>query len=123
MTQLNAIIGSCLKWWRIRYQGRGNVGDRDSCGLCVKYYEKLVKNNCEGCIIYEQTGLQDCGHTPFEDCNNGSPNGQYSAELQFLFDLIKPQYYPNVTRELRSEGYPMKFRTWMKRAITRKETS
>ncbi len=121
MTQLNAIIGSCLKWWRIRYTGGKDEG-ASNCPLCEKY-----DSRCFDCPI-----IGDCSDTPYQKwcveteiqgydamANNKKEKQLASAELQFLFDLIKPRYYPNVHKELAKGEYPKKFRTWMERAITR----
>ncbi len=131
MTQLQAITGSCLKWWRIRYAGAKDQQNRN-CPLCRKYI------TCFGCPI--ENG---CDNTPYDKwaknsekrrlsppprlewerwCKSSKSKETASAELQFLFDLIKPRYYPNVRKELARGDYPKKFKTWMERAIARKET-
>ena len=134
MTQLNAIIGSCLKWWRIRYQG-GVDKLAVNCPLCKRVENKRGVIMCSRCPVFAKTKERSCEGTPYSEWSHKATcdkKGHYAHkgkltarlwsfyELQFLFDLIKPRYYPNVIRELRSEGYPMKFRTWMERAIDRK---
>ncbi|KKK69657.1 hypothetical protein LCGC14_2931830 [marine sediment metagenome] len=124
MTQLKAIIGSCLKWWRIRYQGKENGGG-DDCPLC-KYcgfneiYSRIA--DCNKCPVFKNTGKYCCDDTPYQEHTESSTNRNATAELQFLFDLIKPRYYDNVEKELNKGGYPKKFRVWMLRAITKKES-
>jgi len=129
MTQLQAIIGSCLKWWRIRYQGVADY-KAANCPLC-----KWATEQCGVCPVQRE----GCGGTPWStwvkharlttDKNDIScffattlkAEEAASAELQFLFDLIKPRYYRNVEKELNKGDYPKKFRAWMLRAIAKKE--
>jgi len=116
MTQLQAIIGSCLKWWRYRFEkGCGVI----ICPLCKKY-----KGNCEECPVGIKAGTDGCDNTPYmewSECDEGEDNKYALKELQFLFDLIKPRYYRNVEKELNKGDYPKKFRAWMLRAIAKKE--
>ena len=135
MTQLQAIVGSCLKWWRIRYQG-GVDKLAENCPLCQRVESKRGVTKCSLCIVFAKTGRRNCEGTPYVQWSHkASPNddggyihgGKLTArlqsfyELQFLFDLIKPCYYRNVEKELNKGGYPKKFRVWMLRAISKKE--
>lgn len=122
MTQLKAIIGSCLKWWRIRYQGAINHA-ADDCPLCKLVGRTSVGNvKCFNCLIMKATVKSGCEATPYQEYVAGGNQPKHALEeLQFLFDLIKPRYYRNVEKELNKGGYPKKFRVWMLRAITKKE--
>ena len=120
MTQLQAIIGSCLKWWRIRYQGGRNGGASD-CPLCQHAGMKYGIVQCSNCLIKKKTRLSGCKDTPYTIYRWNETNGHALDELQFLFDLIKPRYYENTRKELTKGKYPKKFVTWMERAIYKAE--
>lgn len=47
-----------------------NDGGWKSCALCVLYAE----TRCEGCPIFEETGLVLCTGTPYEDTSDGDHN-------------------------------------------------
>ncbi len=122
MTQLQAITGSCLKWWRIRYQGKINNG-ADDCPLCKRAGKKPGGNgNCFNCLIMKATVKSGCEATPYQKYVRDKQPKHALEELQFLFDLLKPRYYPNVRKELARGDYPKKFKTWMEQAIAKEET-
>jgi hypothetical protein len=128
MTQLQAIIGSCLKWWRIRYDA-GRDGFSNDCPLCKKYNPK-GSPTCGTCPVKKSTGKDGCIGSPWTRTptyyDSESSNRDKRAvieELQFLFNLIKPRYYPSVKKELAKDKYPKKFVRWMERAIIKKETT
>lgn len=126
MTQLQAIIGSCLKWWRIRYKGER---DRFSsnCPLCTMFF--IDDKGCGKCPVKTVTLKDGCADSPWVKTplqlykfSTTEEKSTVLEELQFLFDLIKPRYYPNVKKELAKGDYPKKFITWMERAIKRAES-
>ena len=123
MTQLKSIVGSCLKWWEIRYQNGENHG-ADNCPLClnVEIDDKII---CDLCPVKAKTGEGSCYNTPYTsycdaDALERCTNKPALEELNFLFDLIKPRYYANTRTELANGEYPVKFVRWMERAIEKR---
>ena len=60
-----ALEESIEKWKQIE---RGEMPDLgpENCGLCVEFHDR----SCEGCPVFEATGIAGCGGTPYVEWDN-----------------------------------------------------
>jgi hypothetical protein len=64
MTDEELLIKTIEHWKRIK--DGDDDADGETCPLCIRYRER----DCEGCMIYENTGLKYCRGTPYEVLRN-----------------------------------------------------
>ena len=62
---LEALKASIAKWERnaeAKTPGEYKIGEED-CPLCVMF--KIWPDECEGCPVFERTGIKSCRGTPY----------------------------------------------------------
>lgn len=68
-------------------------GSTHTCGLCMMFFNRPGKEYCEGCPIFEKTGIAGCDGTPYEEWANEESTSfkddliVAKRELEFLQQL------------------------------------
>jgi hypothetical protein len=95
---LKDLKGSIGKWYAIAFEGGVDSGIFN-CDLCKKF----SRINCEGCPVYEDTGLKGCKGTPYITWDNYINNlSDLSTYKRCVFNEKSKQLAINMLNYLRS---------------------
>jgi hypothetical protein len=93
---LKALRGSIAKW-RAIVDGTGTDRGPANCPLCQMFLVRrdLTSQNCDGCPVYQETGLTGCEKTPYDNYIFAEEGRDEPAmadaaadELAFLISLL-----------------------------------
>ena len=82
-------VNKSLNKWRLISIGFLPDDDIETCGLCNLY----IDLDCEGCPIFEATGLPYCEETPFIKWALNKDKEWADIELNFLYSVVWSQHY------------------------------
>ena len=90
---LTALQGSIEKWEAI-VNGIGTDQGASNCPLCALFLpplwiDKPNQRPCEGCPVYEKTGIVFCEGSPYEDFCNAEEDSDMEALAQEELDFLK----------------------------------
>lgn len=87
---LEALKGSIAKWEAI-VEGTGTDKGTENCPLCrlfhQDYTDKGPETCCDGCPVFEHTGVRSCGGTPYSRYEDDDEETA-KEELDFLKSLL-----------------------------------